>query len=73
MGQTSGNRNVHSDVLVAPAPAVDAGDPLASQTEGSAGLRARGQAPLDLAVDGGQLQLCAQGGLEEGDRLVQID
>lgn len=57
VGQAGGHLYVHGDVLVAPAPAVDAGDALTPQAEGGAGLGARRQAPLHLAVDGGNLQL----------------
>ena len=44
---------------------VDAGNALAPQAEGGAGLGARRQAPLHLAVDGGNLQLRPQRGLRK--------
>ena len=68
-----GHLDPNGDVLVAAASALEQGDALAPQTEGGAGLGTGGQVIGDLAIDGGDLQLSAHGGLIEGDRLLVKD
>ena len=70
-GQAFGDLDLDADQQVALVSAADAGEALAFDAELGTGLGALGDVILDLAREGGDVDVRAQGGLGEGNRHVQ--
>lgn len=73
-GKAAGDLHLYGDVKIAFCLGIDAGDALAAEAEGTAGLSAFGQIIFHLTLQGGNLQFSTQGGIGEadGDLAIQI-